>query len=256
MMPAGNRGKQMQLFVAPTPRCMKLLKYIHAHVAEIKMMDVKLRVHKAPTDPDAIKALARKGIGQTPAMIGTEGTIHVGDVKIYRIFEANFKQLQASRGSQARMTGRAPSSGDPYHDFLMKGMYEDGGNGGRVPRDDDEETDDIASSIADRTRSFEQRRKSRSRQSEPTRAGGSRRGTTSRRGRGSEPPPVDDDDDNVGMIDDDGGGWGEVGTDQRTGSTRPPRLPPRQKMKPGVSPVEMDQMMMDAWMDNNSPSGD
>lgn len=250
-MQARNGKQPMQLFVAPTPRCMKLLKYIHQHVAEIKTLGVKLRVIVVPTDPDAIKALARRGIGQTPAMIGTEGTIHIGDAKIYRIFEANFKQLQAAQGSRERMSNKMSSSGDPYHDFLMNGMYEDGGRNGHIPRDDDEETDDIASSIAERTRRFEQRRKSRNRQPESMQRGGSRRGTTSRRGRGADPPPVDDDEDNVGPIDDDDGGWGEVGSEQRTGGTRPPKLPPRQKMKSGVSPGEMDQMMMDAWMDNN-----
>lgn len=248
--------KKLQLVVEPTPRCRKLLLFIKEHIPDIKALNIIVYVTKAPTDPQKIKALAGRGISSTPAMIGTEGSIYIGERKIYAILQANFKSVETARAASQRMVGPAMPGYDPtdVHSYLMSGMYGGIDRSGRMmPREDDEETNDLASQLADRTRSFEERRRSRA----PREAdrGPGRRPPKSRRGRGADDPEIEEGD-NVGAMggdDDEDGEWGAPAP-RRGGGAPAPKLPPRQKRPPSGNPADMDALMMDAWMDNNVAS--
>lgn len=221
--------RKLVLIVEPTPRCIKLLRFIRSHLPDIREMDMNIVVKRAPKDAQGIKALAARGISSTPAMVGTEGSVYIGEKRIYSILNANLKKVTDSRAAARRIQGgRAPPQDlNDLHSYWMAGMYSGQSKNGRpLPRDDGEETDDLSTQIVDRTRKFESRRTA---------------------------PPSDDDDreeDNVGDM----GSWGArrpAPAPKPQKSMDPPRLPPRQKKAPSGNPAEMDDVMINAWMDNN-----
>lgn len=266
-------GPTIKVIVSPTPRCHKLLRFICDNLDDIRATQVHLRVIKAPADPSGIKALGRMGIGSVPAIIGTEGTIYIGEKRIYGMLNANLKRLRDARTNNVpAYPGAIPrasaypysATGDEITDYMLRGLYSQDDDGRMVPRGDADEDENAGASLTEGTRALEKRREMLLRRAD-SRNGGGRGGRAP--GRTADPPPRDLDDigarmrmggggtntrdyDNIGDLEDD---WRH---DRARGSAEPPKLPPRKSgpaLTSGMDQNTMDDMMMRAWQDNNGP---
>lgn len=253
-MSAKSGVVSLQLFVTASPKCIEILRYLVDIAEDFKVMQIKVTVVKVPKDTAKLQQLSARGITNTPTMLAPGDKKFIGVAAIKKLFETNMKKIMRhdapDMDSQDPMMRYAKSGDvDGYMTSLIfQGVPRGRNNWYKDDRNEGDEDESISPSanLNARMKDFESRRMIRTSPEEHERDDRAPRGRRRSRPGLERATPTDefeDEDRNVGEADDDAPQMA------RRGNSRQP--PPRQKNRyAGKSPAQIDDMMVEALMEN------
>jgi hypothetical protein len=239
-------SQTFKIIVQVTDNSLELLRYINKNLDDINRLGARVRIEKISKkefDEDMVELLRRENITRLPALVAPDKTIFIGLKRIVDFFERNLNTAKnqdrvSAVGSGVSEMGANPDLSDYWSRQLYDGVSKQDGR--TVIRDEDSdeqnETKDIERRLNDYNKKVPKHRQQ----------GGNRELNIDHMDRRRKRTPIQDEPmDNV--IDSE-----DEGYDEPEPITRRDR--PRQRIS-GEQGEDMDDRMMNAWLDNN-PGGD
>ena len=241
-----------KLIVTVNENCVKVLKYLQKCISDINAMGVRVQIEKISTrefDDDMVEMLRRKGITRLPVLLAPDGASFIGVGKITDLFECNIKNLKNGNrvAPGGGMRGDTSSGGNTemgtnpaLTDFWMSEMY--GGkdeNGRLIPKKDHDEGVDENNDMDAKMRQYQARVPRHRGGGEQTERNIEAPARPRRRRQQTAPPPEDN-----------------IATDDDPEYDIPTSTPGTPIRAPQYTPTEeggadVDQKMLNAWLDNN-----
>ena len=240
-----------KLYVQPSEACVEVLKYVDKKVGEINRIGALVNVINVikSVDPAVKQDLERLRIKRFPALVSPRGECMLGFKQIVDMFENNLGG-RPKRADNMAVTDDYVNDPAAHTDigndpdlsrFWAAEMFQGVDRRGRVIARKDEEEDDQDENDRDidrRMRAYQRKIPKQRRQSS-----GRRTPATRRTPRGRHQAESDSDSDNVG---------GDNESDEG-GEVERPKQRKRSVIRPSEDAKgdEMDERMMNAWLDNN-----
>lgn len=221
-----QRRKKVKLIVSNSDCCREILIFIDSKIDGIKHLGVDVAIEKIDEyDEELIEYLRKKGIPRLPALLTPDGAVFIGIIAIKNVFSKNLKTSSIKSRFNPEPEG---SENLGLSDYWASQMYDRAGR----PREDGEEDKDAAPDYSARCAAF----KSGSARGVPEKDNHETRDTRETRDipRGPRRAPINEED-NIESPEYDRRSIRQAV--QNTG---------------GGGDDDLDQKMMEAWMENNA----
>lgn len=239
-------SQTFKIIVQVTDNSLELLRYINKNLDEINRLGAKVRIEKISKkefDEDMVELLRRENITRLPALVAPDKTIFIGLKRIIDFFERNLNTAKnhdrvSAVGSGASEMGGNADLSDFWSRQLFDGVSKQDGR--TIVRDEDDDEQDGSKDIERRLNDYNKKVPKHRQQ------GGDRELNIDRMDRRKKRTIIQNEPmDNV--VDSEDEGYDEPDPIMRRDRPRP-RIS-------GEQGDDMDDRMMNAWLDNN-PGGE